>query len=196
MIVYSDACTRIAKEYCNSHILSLTRIRSILVKLALPFGKLRLTSIKLLLSKTEYDKLLDLDYDMLINCSTYQVDEDRMLREFCTLASITGSREARLLEKYKSLTQRIRSQDELQICRGHDLTRIFCLLVRKGIGKLKFRDKDIIEHGVRHIHIRISDDAFESSIRLSYRFEDFKRSDTYKSLVQWETDNPKYPIFS
>ena len=67
--------------------------------------------------------------------------------------------------------------DLLQICNGHDLIELLSIALTKFIGN----------KGQQEVRI----EALESSLRISYRIEDFKQTQLYTKIVEWENQNGK-----
>jgi len=183
MIITSSALERVSAEYCNSQkVTACKRLLLILLRdLSIPFGFLRLACIKLHYSKSVYEKINELDIDMVVDVDKLVTIANDVLKLFSSIAKLSPSDEKTLISKFEELQTNHNSSEDWEICCGHDTIKVFAYLIRRRIGKLKSKS--------------ISDKILEGAIRLSYQERDFRTTNMYKEMLSWESKNPKYKLF-
>ena len=113
-----------------------------------------------------------LDFKKFITIKKCQIffDKNKFLDtiiEYSTQKDLTAND---LSNKIKNLKQK--SEDYLQICNGHDLTKLLSLILFGNINQKKV----------------------ESSLRIAFNIEYFKETYLYKNIREWATEN-NYQIF-
>lgn len=150
---------------------------NIILNSSLPIGYLRWVNEK---EKLDLD-FKDVDFTKFIKKSDLKIDQKKMIEII-----IQNSRDAKD-RNYDKINSKIEKQtsidyDPWQVCCGHDLIEVLSIAFRKLFGS-KRQDN-------------VKPDRLEEYLRGAYSFEFFKESNLYELLVQWETNNTPYKIFS
>ncbi len=109
-----------------------------------------------------------LNYEKFINKSecNISVDSDKLINEIVKIFDINESEIRREVEKLKLI-----SNDYLQICNGHDITKLLAYL-------FNYRNNSD--------KTNIKKERIEEALRLAYNFNDFKQTKLYENLYKWQ----------
>ncbi len=119
-----------------------------------------------------------IDYHKFINIETLNIDTKKMIQvvENKSFKHNLFKNEPNLKS---NLTEICNQEYELtEFCNGHDILNIFALSLKKAIANKNIASSDI-----------------ENQLIIAYRYEDFKKTQLYKSLKSWETKNYKFNLF-
>lgn len=120
-------------------------------------------------------KFTELNFSKFIDKSNLKIDIDKMIKTVFD----NSKRPDLKIDDFKLKINHILSQnhDPLQLCNGHDLVELLSISLTKLIGNKGQQDVKV--------------EVLESSLRISYRFEDFKLTKLYASIIEWEKQNKK-----
>ncbi len=65
-----------------------------------------------------------------------------------------------------------------EFCNGHDIVNLLALALKKAVGNTTIQGYDI-----------------ENQLIIAYRFDDFKETNLYKELLNWEQENSNFRLF-
>lgn len=167
-MIESSAFKAVINEYASQecHDFFLENLKNIVYKSALYIGYLRWFNEKKFFCTKEYILKFDrLDFRQFISkegCNL-EIDVSKLINHLLECSRNTQLSESDLKQTIEELKKL--SQDFLQICNGHDITKILSLLLIN----------------------RIDPKSIERSLRLSYSFDYFIKTNLYKDLKEWET---------
>ena len=181
MIFTSNAFDRIAKELCTEKkINEYDDLRGFIYSHAKQIGFLRLASI-------ENDLFLvfeGLDYKKATRKNTIVVDIDSLIRHLQHLTKKNAKRKDyndqvftdEEIKQYFEETVKIGNDfDVKEVCCGHDLIGLFAIGLRRLFASIQATTANR-EH-------------MEKVFRLAYSYDDFKDSDLYSSITEWENNH-------
>jgi hypothetical protein len=205
MIIQSQALDRFLEEYGSARKIkqfldnTITGdLRTELLYRSLPISLLRWLSIKEHLNlrfkrkrlqvkgkgkdkgkiKTEYREL---DYDTFVHKESLTIDLSKLVLTILRFTEdISLHHYEKLLSKLSKLCEKP-AYDQLQLTVGHDLTAILGIGLRKVLGN---QSKEIADRN-----------NIESILRLSYDYQDFKKTKLYQQTKQWEDNNQPFKVF-
>ncbi len=171
MILISPVLDSILSEYGQENKIEGKNILQILLNEAKLLGSLKLINEREGLNL----KFTDLNFSKFLNKSNLKIDIDKMIKTVLD----NSKRQDLKVEDFKPKVEHILAQnhDLLQLCNGHDLIQLLSIALTKLIGSKDQKDVKI--------------ETLESSLRISYRFEDFKLTKLYASIIEWEKQNEK-----
>ncbi len=178
-LIQSSAFERVVSEFCDPeqalHLAS-SDIRERLFKAATPLAYLRLHSYREDLNLT----FSDLTYSDFVDKHTLDVDEAKMVRAVKNKSQRHELKDSDLLEAVKKLSDP--QHDRRHLCRGHDLTEIFSLGLRKAFANHQSAD--------------VSAARLESLMRAAYQVVDFAKTALHAALKTWEGNNVPFVILA
>lgn len=132
--------------------------------------------------KTTFDYI---KYEDFINKKTLQVDNEKLQKAVENKSQKLGFfNDVKIQNKLKVIQNE--TYDLMEICNGHDVVNIFLFALQEAIGSEKNKkDAD-----------RITAERIEESLTIAYRFEDFKTTNLYQDLKNWESENMPYQLFA
>ena len=109
-----------------------------------------------------------LNYENFINKSkcNISIDSDKLIDEIINVSGLNKNEIVMEVEELKSI-----SDDYLQICNGHDITKLLAYLFNYQGNSDK---------------TNIKQERIEEALRLSYNFNDFKETRLYNNLNNWQ----------
>ncbi len=109
-----------------------------------------------------------LNYENFINKSqcNISINLDKLINEIINVSSLNKNEIIREIEKLKLI-----SYDYLQICNGHDITKLLAYL---------------FNHQGNSDKTNIKRERIEEALRLSYNFNDFQKTRLYNNLNIWQ----------
>jgi len=112
-----------------------------------------------------------LNYENFINKSecNISIDSNKLINEIINISGLNKSEIVREIENLKSI-----SDDYLQICNGHDITKLLAYL---------------FNHQGNSDKTNIKQERIEEALRLSYSLNDFKQTKLYSDLNSWQQNN-------
>jgi hypothetical protein len=150
------------------------------VDLLLDAGK-HIGCLRLISLKKQYNFSFDrLDYKNFINKDSLEIDRKALVKEVKNKSSRHDLSERIIFDEMSEVENA--KHDILHLCCGHDLVKILSLGLTKAIGSEDSKN--------------VTPEAIERSLRLAYKFNDFKKTVTYQSLKKWESNNSPFSIFS
>ncbi len=181
MIISSAAFDKVLVEFASQPKMKKigVPVRELLLEIGKPIGYFRW------IASSSQDKLAlkfkDISFDRIIDRTdtSARLNIDEMIKE--VLRDTPNSTAA-----FSDIKQRIttllseRKNDAWQVCRGHDMVKIFFILLVGVIGKNQVR--------------RITLDIIDGMLRIAYEFDDFRKTELYNSIKTWERNNPDYRI--
>ncbi len=119
-----------------------------------------------------------LDYSKFIDNKNLDIDTKRMLQVIENKSSKHNIFNKNPDLKTK-LTQICENNYELtDFCNGHDMLNILAISFKKTISNKNIAGTDI-----------------ESNFNMAYRYDDFKKTELYNSLKNWDTKNLEFNLF-
>ena len=109
-----------------------------------------------------------LNYENFINKSecNISIDSNELINEIINISDLNKNEIVREIENLKSI-----SDDYLQICNGHDITKLLAYL---------------FNHQGNSDKTNIKQERIEEALRLSYNFNDFQKTRLYNDLNNWQ----------
>jgi hypothetical protein len=109
-----------------------------------------------------------LNYENFINKSecNISIDSNKLINEIINISGLNKNEIVREIENLKSI-----SDDYLQICNGHDITKLLAYL---------------FNHQGNSDKTNIKQERIEEALRLSYNFNDFQKTRLYNNLNNWQ----------
>ena len=109
-----------------------------------------------------------LNYENFINKSecNISIDLNKLIDEIINISDLNKNEIVREIEKLKVI-----SDDYLQICNGHDITKLLAYL---------------FNHQGNSDKTNIKQERIEEALRLSYNFNDFQKTRLYNNLNIWQ----------
>jgi hypothetical protein len=176
-LIHTTAFDRLVDEVCDMEARKhppADELRSILFRLAAPLGYLRLYSTQ---NKLGF-KFKTLTYSAFIDEGSMTLDWATMVREVKNKSQRHDLSDAALLTAAKELE--VKGLEPRALCRGHDVTAILSLGLRKRFGNQQPSN--------------VTPERLEQMLRAAYRWEHFTETRLYKSLLWWESVNPPYVL--
>ncbi len=120
-------------------------------------------------------KFTELTFSKFVDKSNLKIDIDEMIKTVFN----NSKRQDLKIDAFKLKINQIllQNHDLLQLCNGHDLVELLSISLTKLIGNKGQQDVKI--------------EQLESHLRISYRFDDFKLTKLYASIIEWENQNGK-----
>jgi len=170
-ILTSLVLNSILSEYGQDEKIEGKNVLQILLDSAKILGSLRLINEREGLNL----KFNELNFSKFVNKPNLKIDIDEMIKTVFN----NSKRQDLKIEDFKEKINQVLSQnhDLLQLCNGHDLVELLSISLTKLLGNKGQQDVKI--------------ETLESSLRISYRFEDFKLTKLYASIIEWEKENNK-----
>jgi 5S rRNA maturation endonuclease (ribonuclease M5) len=170
-ILNSLAFNSILSEYGQDEKIEGKNIVEILLNSAKILGSLRLINEREGLNL----KFNELCFSKFVNKPNLKIDVDEMIKTVFN----NSKRQDLKIEDFKEKINQILSKnhDLLQLCNGHDLVELLSISLTKLLGNKGQQDVKI--------------ETLESSLRISYRFKDFKLTKLCASIIEWEKENNK-----
>ena len=152
-------------------------VRPMILESGRPLGYLRWLS-----SSTDYDvslRLKGLPIESVIDERTLRVNLDDLVM---ALERRSGRKVPNKKELLRKVTRLLLTgqHDPWQVCCGHDLVNILTIGLKNVFGNRKAR--------------ALSVSIVDSVLRLSYRFVHFAETQLFRSILEWEKNNPGYVI--
>ncbi len=171
MILSSPVLDSILSELGQEGKLENKNVLQILLNEAKLLGSLKLINERKGLNL----KFTELNFSKFIDKSSLKIDIDKMIKTVFD----NSKRQDLKVEDFKLKINQILSQnhDLLQLCNRHDLVELLSISLTKLLGSNKQQDVKV--------------ETLESSLRISYRLEDFKLTKLYASIIEWEKQNGK-----
>lgn len=118
-----------------------------------------------------------LDYQKFIDEKRLSLDKDKMLKVIENKSEKPNffKNNPQYLDEIKKIETE--NYDLKEFCNGHDFMNILSLALKKAINK-----------------INISSEQLEKDFTIAYRFDDFKETNLYHSLVEWENQNNDFKL--
>ncbi len=111
-----------------------------------------------------------IDFGNFINEKTLQVNETKLIQTIKNKSQKQSLKDEELQKAIKDLEDP--SHDLWQVCRGHDLTELLSLGLRKTIGTNNSTD--------------VKPEILERALRLAYEFQYLHATKLYGAIVAWE----------
>lgn len=172
-MIESDALEALIHEYAHTQSnnpVFLLNLKTDMYKIALTLGYLRWFNHKQVSNQLLFKNL---DFKIFVQQNDYQLNLERE-KLFDRLLADSKNKNSNLELKNQDLQNKITdfqalSSDKLQICCGHDLTKLIAMVLLKSP----------------------KGDAIERALRLSYSLEYFKNTQLYDSLMSWSSASNK-----
>jgi hypothetical protein len=121
------------------------------------------------------DKVIFIDYEKFIDKSDLKLNIDTMIKvvENKSKKQNLFKNKSELDIKLKELREN--EYDLLEFCNGHDILNIFSLALKKVLSSQNISSLNI-----------------ENNLTIAYRYDDFKKTELFQSLVAWERKNIEY----
>jgi hypothetical protein len=186
MILKTRALNTLITNYDVNKILSLfsVGIRKKLLQICKWIGYLRLINEKESLglafkrkpkkeSNTRYKYIA---YKEFVDLNSFTINEKQMIKTVKNFSKKPALDVDHYLDKIRKMNKN--KYDHWHLCCGHDLTNVLAII----LNKIKSR-------------LRINYEMIESDLRLAYEESYFKKTQLFKSLLQWESNNQPFKIF-
>jgi hypothetical protein len=174
-LIHSDAFDKVVAEHCDDAVLGYTSdsLRNRLMNVAAPLGYMRLISHRMKLAL----KFSSLTLSHFIDEDTLEVNHAAMIK------AVKDKSQRPDLDHDKLVTELTSAMSGLHdlrlICRGHDVTEILSIALRKMLARKRVSAKEI-----------------EATLRSAFRQAEFGASRLYPELVSWELRNVGYRLFA
>ena len=180
LIIKSPAFDKLIAEYAKDDLLrefeshSQKSLRQTLLEPAHFIGLLRCVSIQNQLNLS----FKEVDLDNYLEKDTLQINKNAFIRRVLKTSHASDIHPKELKKKIAELEAL--DHDPWIMARGHDLVSVLL----RGFHVFGYRSAQ-----------RLSANALESSLRLSFSFDAFQETILYKDVKNWEKENSKYQIF-
>ncbi|MBM2815123.1 MAG: hypothetical protein HW421_1885 [Ignavibacteria bacterium] len=124
-------------------------------------------------------KFNNINFKKFINKDSLDVNIDNLIKDVEDKSIKLSIDKSHLKIELKKLSKH--KLDNYQISNGHDFISILSIAFQKAIASKN--------------HNELNPERIEESLRICYRLEDFKTTELYKSLKNWESINKPYLIF-
>ncbi|WP_440953162.1 DUF4435 domain-containing protein [Methanococcoides sp. FTZ1] len=178
MIIASEALDRLLEEFAAPFKLQKMRtpVRELLLEAAMPIGLFRW------LSSSSKDKLSlrfkDIHFDNFMEVFPLSVNIKYMIREVKENSHEYSLNEKKV--KNEIITLLKEEHDPWQACSGHDMVEILAYGLREVFGN---SDSRYVTEGI-----------IDRSLRLSYDITMFRDTELYRSIQEWEDENPAFTV--
>jgi hypothetical protein len=178
MIVCSSALGKVLSDFASPEKTELLSrpVRETLLHAALPIGLFRwfcspgVANLPL--------KFKDLRYDDFLQKDTLSVDVDKLIQAVARNSRGDNLDPSDANTKIQDLLKA--GHDPRQVCSGHDLSQILSIGLRHTFGNDKGR--------------ALSPGAVEQSLRLSYEYSEFRKTQLHRSIERWENANSPFRV--
>lgn len=119
----------------------------------------------------------DVRFGSFIDKRTLEVSTDDLHQH---LLNLNGHHKRALMERIRHEVQQLMRHpaDLWQVCQGHDMVEVLALGLQQRFGT----------HNAKDVH----PDTVAAMLRLAFRWEDFRQTDLYHSIRQWESLDPGF----
>ncbi len=187
MIIKSDAFDKFLSVYgSDTKLEDAGDVRQLLLTAGMPIGYLRWVSeaealglsfkIKM---KKKGKKEKGISFKKFINNDNLMIDESEMIR--VVISNSKGNHNQIEIAK-KVETLKNSAHDPWQVCCGHDLVEILSI----GLTKLF----------ATYVHTVVAPVLIGKNLRLAFSFENFKKTQLYKNIKNWEGTNSSFQVLS
>jgi len=127
------------------------------------------------MSKGQY---IFLDYSKFIDKQKFCIDNEKLLETIENKSQKQNffKNNPNLIKELSEICKK--EFDLLEFCNGHDVINILSLAIKKEVGNKN-----------------ISGQELEAFFIVAYRFDDFVKTNLFKNLKRWETDNKDFNLF-
>ena len=172
MMLRSSALERVLAEHGSENKISALPqdVRTLLLNAGIPIGHLRWTSQKNVLNLT----FEGIKFSKFIDEKSLILDEIKLIQTVKDKSQNWDLKSDRLIQQTAS------QYDPWQVCCGHDLVKILSIGLQRVLGTVRKEPEDL-----------------ETSLRLTYRPQDFLETQLCQNLKEWEVEqNLSSPILN